>query len=128
MGNRCVITDTKKTRAIYQHWNGGRDTIEPLLKVAKELGKGFDSVIEISAKVFGGEAASYYEVDVDNGDNGVYIIDDDLDIIGREFFEWKEQDYYNPHEMEIFIRLTYELGDSEKVETLMNLVEKIKGE
>lgn len=52
MGNRCVITNKEKTRAIYQHWNGGRDSIEPLLRVAKLLGGGFDKLCEISSKVF----------------------------------------------------------------------------
>ena len=36
MGNRCVILNKERTKAIYQHWNGGRDSIEPLLQIAKE--------------------------------------------------------------------------------------------
>ncbi|WP_426722698.1 hypothetical protein [Campylobacter coli] len=35
MGNRCLITNKDKKIAIYQSWNGGRDSIEPLLRVAK---------------------------------------------------------------------------------------------
>lgn len=32
MGNRCLITNKDKKIAIYQSWNGGRDSIEPLLR------------------------------------------------------------------------------------------------
>lgn len=125
MGNRCVITNKEKTIAVYQHWNGGRDTIEPLLKVAKDLGKGFNSVIELSMKVFDGDVFSYDVADVNNGDNGTYIIDDELNIVGREFFNGTEQNSHNPCLMEIFIRLVYELGDEEKAKKIMGLVEKI---
>lgn len=38
MGNRAVITTTKKDLAIYLHWNGGRDTVEPLLKYCELQG------------------------------------------------------------------------------------------
>ncbi|BAM13086.1 hypothetical protein HCN_1930 [Helicobacter cinaedi PAGU611] len=104
MGNRCVITNNEKTRAIYQHWNGGRDSIEPLLKVAKDLGKGFDGLVEVSAKVFDGE---------------------EIDYVEREFLRGSEQKHYNPLRMEIFIRLTYELGamKKEEIEKIMSLVD-----
>lgn len=26
MGNRCVIVNHTRTKGIYQHWNGGRDS------------------------------------------------------------------------------------------------------
>lgn len=135
MGNRCVITNKEKTRAIYQHWNGGRDSIEPLLNVARDLGKGFDGLVEVSAKVFDGEEISYDEADKDNYDNGVYVVDDDFNIVEREFLRWSEQKHYNPLRMEIFIRLTYELGATKKeeIEKIMLLVDNfalytLKGE
>lgn len=127
MGNRCVITNKEKTRAIYQHWNGGRDSIEPLLNVAKDLGKGFDGLVEVSAKVFDGEEIDYEEADKDNYDNGVYVIDDEFNIVEREFLRGSEQKHYNPLRMEIFIRLTYELGAMKKkeIEKIMSLVDSL---
>ena len=32
MGNRAVITTKERKIGLYLHWNGGRDTVEPLLK------------------------------------------------------------------------------------------------
>ena len=133
MGNRCVILNKDKTQGIYQHWNGGRDSIEPLLKVAKEeyeLNKdGFDfepfnAVLEVSKKAFDGElltSDSYENIKV--GDNGVYIVDDNFKIIGREDFSGEEQDSHNPKRMEIFITLSYHLGEV-KAEAIMKKIDK----
>lgn len=38
MGNRAVITTPDKNLALYLHWNGGRDTVEPLLKYCELQG------------------------------------------------------------------------------------------
>ena len=35
MGNRCLITNKNKKIAIYQHWNGGKDSIDAFVRVAK---------------------------------------------------------------------------------------------
>ncbi|TLD93828.1 hypothetical protein LS74_000305 [Helicobacter magdeburgensis] len=135
MGNRCVITNKEKTRAIYQHWNGGRDSIEPLLNVAKDLGKGFDGLVEVSDKVFDGEEMNYEEADKDNYDNGVYVIDDEFNIVERKFLRRSEQNYHNPLCMEIFIRLSLEMGamKEKEIEKIMSLVDNfalytLKGE
>lgn len=128
MGNRCVITNKEKTRAIYQHWNGGRDSIEPLLRVAKLLGGGFDKLSEISFKVFEGEEMSYEEADTDNGDNGVYIVNDDLEIIGREYMRNPEQRHHNPLEMVLFIYLSFKLGDDSEVRKLFDLLKELQKE
>lgn len=135
MGNRCVILNKDKTKGIYQHWNGGRDSIEPLLQIAKEeyeLDKdGFDfepfnAVLEVSKKAFDGEfltSDSYENIKV--GDNGVYIVDDNFKIIGREDFSGEEQDSHNPKRMELYISLSYHLG-SVKTEAIMEkIMEKI---
>ena len=42
MGNRAVITTPERKVGLYIHWNGGRDTIEPLLRYC-EL-KGYEVV------------------------------------------------------------------------------------
>ncbi|WP_278804448.1 hypothetical protein [Helicobacter pullorum] len=135
MGNRCVIVNHTRTKGIYQHWNGGRDSIEPLLQIAKEeyeLNKDgfyfepFNAVLEVSKKAFGGELLtldSYENIKV--GDNGVYIVDDNFKIIGREDFSGEEQDSHNPKRMELYISLSYHLG-SVKTENLMEkIMEKI---
>lgn len=38
MGNRAVIITPDKNLALYLHWNGGRDTVEPLLKYCELQG------------------------------------------------------------------------------------------
>ena len=38
MGNRAVITTKDHDLALYLHWNGGRDTVEPLLKYCELKG------------------------------------------------------------------------------------------
>lgn len=38
MGNRAVITTSERKVGVYLHWNGGRDTIEPLLKYCELQG------------------------------------------------------------------------------------------
>ena len=38
MGNRAVITTPDRQIGIYLHWNGGRDTVEPLLKYCELKG------------------------------------------------------------------------------------------
>ena len=133
MGNRCVITNKEKTRAIYQHWNGGRDSIEPLLKVAKLLGGGFDKLCEVSSKVFDGEEISCEEVNnesLDCLDNGVYIINEDLEIIGREGLRYgKEQKKHDFSDMVLFIYLNFRVDDNPEVRKLFDLLGEIqKGE
>ena len=132
MGNRCVITNKEKTRAIYQHWNGGRDSIEPLMKVAKLLGGGFDKLCEISSKVFDGEEINYEEADNDDLDcldNGVYIINEDLEIIGREGLRYeREQRAHNLLDMVLFIYLNFRVDDNSEVRELFDLLEVLKKE
>ena len=132
MGNRCVIVNHTRTKAIYQHWNGGRDSIEPLLQIAKEeyeLNKDgfyfepFNAVLEVSKKVFGGELLtldSYENIKV--GDNGIYVVNHKFRIIGREDFKYDEQDSHNPKRMELYIFLKYHFGDS-KIERAMGKVD-----
>ena len=38
MGNRAVITTPQRKVGLYVHWNGGRDTIEPLLRYCELKG------------------------------------------------------------------------------------------
>ena len=38
MGNRAIITTPERKVGLYVHWNGGRDTIEPLLRYCELKG------------------------------------------------------------------------------------------
>ena len=38
MGNRAVITTPDRKLGLYLHWNGGRDTVEPLLRYCELKG------------------------------------------------------------------------------------------
>ena len=105
MGNRAVITFSTYTNApaIYLHWNGGRASIEGFLSAARQLGlrhaptakaktEALDQLADLIARYFfrGPVGQSVYRLhyagsDRDNGDNGTYLIGDDLTIIDRLF-------------------------------------------
>lgn len=106
MGNRAVITTREKKIGVYLHWNGGRDSIEGFLIYCKLKGYrspekdnyGWARLCQVIGNFFGGEYSVgidlYDRLDTDNGDNGVYIIEN-WEIVDREFFEGEEQDVYN---------------------------------
>lgn len=106
MGNRAVITFQRHVTApcIYLHWNGGRESVEAFLEVAKRLNlKGdhrtrMDVLAEVLAKSFFktkvGETIyreDYGKADADNWDNGVYVINDDWEIIDRLFKRYPDE-------------------------------------
>ena len=92
MGNRAVITIKEKNRSkedwqsLYLHWNGGRDSVEPLLHVAKLYGVRCQSdpsyaiarLSQITGNTLGGTLSlgvgTYSQLDTDNFDNGVYVV------------------------------------------------------
>ena len=115
MGNRAVITiknDYIKKEdwpSIYLHWNGGLDTVKPMLDVAKEYGIRCESeygtarLAQLFGNFFGGTLSvgvgPYSRQDVDNYDNGVYIIGDDWQIVEREYNRNPEQKNHDYKEM-----------------------------
>jgi len=106
MGNRAVITFDKKV-GIYLHWNGGRDSVEAFLKYC-ELKKhrpddyGVARLAQVIGNFFGGTTSvgvsSYNNMDCDNGDNGVYVVEN-WKITERLFHSGSEQDEYKLLEM-----------------------------
>lgn len=106
MGNRAVITTENKDLGVYLHWNGGRDSVEAFLMYCKLKGYrcpendcyGWARLCQVIGNFFGGELSvgidKYDKLDLDNWDNGVYIIKD-WNIVGREFVRNEEQKYYN---------------------------------
>lgn len=110
MGNRAVITTKDKKIGVYLHWNGGRDSVEAFLKYC-ELKHyrtpetdcyGWARLCQIIGNYFGGNTSIgidlYNRLDTDNGDNGVYIIED-WKIVDRLFISWPEQHEYDLVEM-----------------------------
>ena len=89
MGNRAVITTRDRKLGMYVHWNGGRDTIQPLLKYCELKGYrppssdsyGWARLCQVLGNFFGGTNSvgiCPYTTDrqMDPGDNGIYVIDD----------------------------------------------------
>ena len=106
MGNRCVITTEGKRIGVYLHWNGGRDSVEPILAYCMAKGYrcpeedeyGWARLCQVIGNLFGGSLSvgiDRYEVlDRENGDNGVYVIKN-WRIIKRIFFKGEEQNDYD---------------------------------
>jgi hypothetical protein len=104
MGNRAVIQMDGQGVGLYLHWNGGLDTVQPLLDVAKEykIGGGDYGIARLAQMLgnwFGGTlsvgVATLDNLDRDNGDNGTYVIDDKFNIIERLFFWGPEQQHHD---------------------------------
>ena len=116
MGNRAVITIKENNipqedwQSLYLHWNGGRDSVEPLLHVAKLYGircqddsnYAIARLSQLIGNTLGGTLSlgvgTYKQLDTDNFDNGVYVVED-WQIIDREFNPSNEQSEYNFDEM-----------------------------
>ena len=103
MGNRAVITFSTYTNApaIYLHWNGGRASVEGFLTAARQLGlrhaptaqaqtEALDQLAEMLARFYFrcNVGMTVYRLhyagsDRDNGDNGTYLLGQDLTILAR---------------------------------------------
>lgn len=118
MGNRAVITTRNNFRSngigVYLHWNGGRDSVEAFLKYMKlrrfrapdSDNYGWARLCQVIGNYLGGTLSIGIDrvdyLDMDNWDNGTYIIEG-WDIVGREFFDGEEQNCYDINEMLIEI-------------------------
>ena len=103
MGNRAVITfsTANNAPAIYLHWNGGRASVEGFLSAARQLGlrharshqeqtETLDNLAEMLARFYFrcNVGMTVYRLhfagsDRDNGDNGTYLLGQDLSIAAR---------------------------------------------
>lgn len=103
MGNRCVITTydvTKKNKnqklGLYLHWCGSKEDIENILKECKkrdirtpnsDYQYFFARFCQIAAEYCGKEANTGIGIDIvanldtHNGDNGVYYINNNFNIV-----------------------------------------------
>jgi hypothetical protein len=118
MGNRAVITTRENWRhcgvGIYLHWNGGRDSVEAFLKYCDLKGYrspdqdsyGWARLCQVIGNFFQGGLSvgidTLWHLDRDNGDNGVYIIEN-WKIVDRYYFDGQEQNGYDINEMMIAI-------------------------
>ena len=113
MGNRAVIAfvndkgeQDKNSVGIYLHWNGGRDSVEGFLKAAQDYelrsgSYGVARLTQIIANGIGGTLSVGVDMlknlDCDNFDNGVYWVDQNFNIVDREYISspnFKEQQQY----------------------------------
>ena len=103
MGNRAVITNKNERVGVYLHWNGGRDSVEAFLTYCKLSGfrtgdYGFARLCQVIGNYFGGVTSigidTIDRLDCDNGDNGMYIVEN-WKIVGRKYFNGCEQSNYN---------------------------------
>jgi hypothetical protein len=94
MGNRAVIQPAGFAAGLYLHWNGGAESVSAFLRAARDL-KVRDPVADptyflarlaqIVGNYFGGTLSvgvgPIKSLDVNNGDNGLYIVGADFAIV-----------------------------------------------
>ena len=120
MGNRAVITIKEKDvpqedwNSLYLHWNGGRDSVEPFLHVAKMYGIRCNNdssyaiarLSQLIGNTLGGTLSlgvgAYKCLDT-TSDNGVYVVED-WEIVDRLNHDGYEQSEYNFDEFVAEIR------------------------
>lgn len=98
MGNRAVLAFSKDAHSvgIYLHWNGGPESIEKFLAICRERGyrdpKADESyamarLIGAICEALPGETGvgvgTVGELDVDNYDNGAYLIGEGWKVVER---------------------------------------------
>lgn len=113
MGNRAVITTPERKIDLYLHWNGGRDTIDPLLRYCElksyrapsQNDYGWARLCQMMGNFFGDTSSIGIGVYTDDermnsGDNGIYIIDG-WKIVDRilPYEGFIEQHCYDPDDM-----------------------------
>ena len=114
MGNRAVIQIENDPLEIYLHWNGGRDSIDPMLVYAREQGirsgdYGVARLCQIIGNTLGGTLSlgvapkGSYSGDEDNG---TYVLDSQLKIVERKGVDhlFQEQNYHDYEEMLAYVR------------------------
>lgn len=98
---------------IYLHWNGGNDSITAFCEACRRLEfrgpvsdcYGVARFVQVVANFFGGTDGlsvgvdTLSHLDCNNGDNGVYVINDTWEVIGREFRRGVEQSGHDVERM-----------------------------
>ena len=124
MGNRAVIQMKGSNVGIYLHVNGGRDSVEGFLTYCKLRGfrgddYGMARLTQVIANFFGGDLSigidTIDRLDCDNWDNGMYIIDENFDIIERKYMHNEEQHKHN------LFTMVYEINECQPQRDQLNL-------
>ena len=87
-----VVANPHKV-GVYLHWNGGKDSITAFCEACRQLGfrgpvfdcYGVARFVQVGVNTL-------EHLDAGNYDNGIYIVDDKWEIIGREFRRGGEQE------------------------------------
>ena len=109
MGNRAIITSTRKELGIFLHWNGGRDSVEAFLRYCELRGfrplpddYGLSRLAQVIGNYFGGGLSLGilpYTTDDQMADvaddNGVYVVDgwEIVDRVYPAYFAGEQQSY-----------------------------------
>ena len=114
MGNRAVIQMEDNPLEIYLHWNGGRDSVEPIVDYARAQGVrtgdyGVARLCQIIGNTLGGTLSlgvapkGSYSGDEDNG---TYVLDNEFNIVGRKGLRvgFTEQSVYPYEDMLSHVR------------------------
>lgn len=116
MGNRAVLAfdgTPPNGECLYLHWNGGRSSVDAFLEAARRLGirsadfrwgaidrnAAIRQLGELIARFFFGVELNqqtvyverYDTADKDNGDNGLYILNEHFEIVERRFRRLPEE-------------------------------------
>jgi len=128
MGNRAVITIKEKDipqedwNSLYLHWNGGRDSVEPFLHVAKlyEIRCQEDSSYAIArlsqliGNYFGGTfslgVGAYKRLDTNNYDNGTYVVED-WEIVEREHLPYEDFEEQSEYDFDKMVKEIRSMND-----------------
>lgn len=113
------VADNPHRVGVYLHWNGGRDSIEAFLGACKELGYrdgasdnyGIACFTQIVRNFFGSDGLSVgvdtlQHLNTNNYDNGVYVVGDNWEIIGREFAHGEQSGYDVSDFTKFLVKLT----------------------
>lgn len=113
------VADNPHRVGVYLHWNGGRDSIKAFLAACKELGYrvgasdsyGVARFTQMVCNFFGSDGLScgvdtLERSDTNNYDNGVYVVGDNWEIIGREFAHGEQSGYDVSDFAKFLVKLT----------------------
>jgi len=114
MGNRAVVcfdSFDENSIGVYFHWNGGRDSIESILKATREVmggrlgdsSYGMARFVQVAGTALPGNTSlglgQCKTLDTDNYDNGTYVVDSEtMEITNRLYFKGTEQNEYDVDE------------------------------
>jgi len=106
MGNKAVIafSENPNSTAVYLHWNGGLASVQGFCDAARALHfRSSESDNSYAVARFAQLVGNFFkgtlsvgvgplcEQDCDNGDNGLYIVGGNWQIVGRKFHSGEEE-------------------------------------